>query len=303
MKKIFSMMAVALVVFSLASCKGHNEPDQPDQPEQPTDTTVVPEDVNFDIVISDITAASALVKVVPSDTNVYYYFDLLTAADLAAGYNEDSLAKEMKESAEYYQQKFPYYLSKGTDEWEFTNLMPETEYTVYALQFEEGYKPVGKWTLKKFTTAKLEIKETVTVSGEGELENYVDLMGIFAIYGDVDDNGAFLALTFEADELEGTFTQADLDSYYGGWVVIDEDNNEYYAVVTLAAEGKLNADSTEYSFKGEAVCTNGVKYVFDYTCPNEEFNWDDLLGDGDEEYAPARRMRKAHKAFKHFGRK
>jgi len=290
MKKIFSIMAVALVVFSLASCKGKNTPDDP-------------KDVTFAISVSEITAASAFVTVVPSDTNAYYYFDVLTSEDLKAGYNEDSLAKEMKESVEYYKQKFPYYLSKGTDEWTFTGLMPETEYTVYALQFDSAYAPVGKWTTKTFKTAKLEIKETVNLSGEGELLDYISLMGAFAVYADINDKGAYLDLTIAAEDLNGTFTEADLDEYYGGWAVIDEQNDEYYPVISLAAEGKLNADETEYAFKGEAICTNGVKYVLDLVCPVEEFDWEDLFGDGDDYYAPARRIGKAHKAPKHFGRK
>jgi hypothetical protein len=196
------------------------------------------------------------------------------------------------------------YIVKGKDSYTFSSLQPETEYSVIAFPVDTELNVTGKAAAENFKTAELVITETVNVSGEGELENYVDLMGMFAIYADIDDNGAYLALTFDAEELEGNFTQADLDSYYGGWVVIDEDNNEYYAVVTLAAEGKLTADSTEYSFKGEAACANGVKYVFDLTCPNEEFDWDSLLGgDGDEEYAPVRRIKNARKAPKRLVRK
>ena len=310
MKKIFSIMAVALVAFSLASCKGHNEPDEP---EQPTDTTVVPVDttdvptvdLTFKITVSNITASAATVALEPSKNDVDYYWTIVGAEDLKK-YGADSLAAVlMLEEVEYYESTYESlvednYIVKGKDSYTFSTLQPETEYSVIAFPVDKELKVTGKAATENFKTAELVITETVNVSGEGELENYVDWFGMFAVTAAIDDNGAYLTFTIDADELEGNFTEADLDPDYGAWLVIDEKTNEYYSVVTLTAEGKLNAEGTEYSFKGEAACANGVKYVFDFTCPNEEIDWDSLFG-GDEEYAPAKRAPKkavnAHKGI------
>ena len=255
MKKIFSILAAALIAFSFASCKGgKNEPEQ----------------AKFTIEVSDITATSATVKVTPVDANAYYYFDILEPAAIAAGYNVDSFALYLKEEVEFADEKFPAYLSKGADEYAFSGLMPETDYVVVAFQLDSNYAAVGDWTKKEFKTTKLELKGTKEVTGEAELMDFTALMGLFAVYADVDANGAYLELTIASESLDGTFTEADFDDYYGAWLVVDEDNNEYYPVISANLKGVSNADATEYKLTGDVICGDGYKYNINVTCPIED---------------------------------
>jgi len=268
MKKIFGILAAAVIAFGFASCKGgQNEPEK----------------AKFTIEVSDVTATTAKVKVTPSDEKVYYYFDILSPEYIKSGYNVDSFALYLKEGIEEEGEKFPAYLSQKADEYTFSGLMPETEYTIVAFQLDSNYAAVGDWTAKNFQTTKLEIIGTKEVKGEGELMDLTGYMGLFAVYADVDTKGAYLAFTFEAESIDGTFTEADFDEYYGAWLVADEDAGLYYPIISAQLKGASNAAGTEYAFTGEAICGDGYKYNINVTCPIED----------EMSYAPARKIKGA----------
>ena len=251
MKKILSVVAAAVIAFSFNACKDKNTPDEP----------------GFKIEVSNVTGVSADVKVTPSDTTIYYYFDVLSKAEVDAGYTADTLAKYMKEAVEYYGYEFPYYLSKNVDEWTF-ELLPETDYVVYAVQIDSAYNAVGKWTTANFKTGKLEIKDTVNVTDNGE---YYDLTAYelgTVVDIPVGASGALLELSFPDTLPTGAFTEDAFDSYYGAFYVVSE--TEYYPVISASLNGALAG--TDYTLKGEIVATNAVKYVIDVTCAEGDIN-------------------------------
>lgn len=251
MKKILSVVAAAVIAFSFNACQPKNGADAP----------------KFKVEVSEVSATGAKVTITPTDTTIYYYFDVVTAAEVKAGFNGDTLAAIMKEAVEYGGYKFPYYLSQNVDSWEFA-LLPETDYVAYAVQIDSAYNAVGQWTTVNFTTGKLEIKETVNVTGNGE---YYDLTAYelgSVVNVPVGTSGALLELSFPDALPTGAFTEDAFDSYYGAFYVVSE--TEYYQVVSASLNGALAG--TDYTLKGEIVATNAVKYVIDVTCAEGDIN-------------------------------
>lgn len=93
MKKVFFFLTI-LCGLMLTSC--HNEPVQPK--------------VSFKITVSDITTSSAKVTVVPSDTQVYYYFDILSASYVDSLGSDSALAMD---NIDYIESRVAYHQEKG----------------------------------------------------------------------------------------------------------------------------------------------------------------------------------------------
>ena len=148
MKKFFAIMAAALVAFSFASCKGGNEP----------------ENEAYKIEISNITAKGATIAVTPADSTVTYYWDIIEASE-AAKMDDDAVAAYYKEYfdyvidyyAGYYDLTYEDLVLKGYDEYEYTSLDANTEYTVVAIALDANIGAAGKSVRKNFKT--LELKE------------------------------------------------------------------------------------------------------------------------------------------------
>jgi hypothetical protein len=273
MKKLFIAFTAAIMAFSLASCDkmGKNTPDGPTPGGDSTQTPT--SNVTFNIEITDITSAGATVTVTPSDNNAYYYFDVVSTAWLAE-YKmtvEDYAEDDMRYYPEY-EYTFDEIASQGKDSYKYITLTPETEYIAYAYTFSKDWKVTSAVATKKFTTQKYQATSTVNIPSDATavIEDFCDYMNLFFVYIDLDETGnSYLSFAFEAESAEGTFTEADIDSYYGGAVVLDEKNEEYCMMVYTNVTGKYNVDGT-YSFQGTVDGGNNVHYVFDVTCTEDE---------------------------------
>ena len=285
MKKIFSILAVALVAFSLASC---------DKKDGPTPTTK-----DFTITVADITATGAHVTVTPSDTTAFYFISYVSQEDLE--YYEMTLEEYANDDMEWYPEngyKFADLAYQGEAKLSLDGyLKPEQVYYVYAFKFNKSWEILSEIAQVKFTTPKLEIKETVNVTAEGTVYDMTDGYYLLGIEADLDATGnSYITLALLTDNAEGTFTEENIDTYYGmgAWVVVDMAKEEYYQVITLNATGAYNADATSYSFKGDMVAANGVKYVLNLTCVPQA---DEEEGDDDELLAPAKAKKVAEKSY------
>ena len=177
MKKILSILAVAAMALSFASCNP-NEPESKD----------------FTITVDNISATSAYVKVEPKDTTQLYFWGVFEAAELmqkdGKEYPQDSLIAWINEELEYmvelyeacYGKKFEIkdFLYTGVSNYDFADLLtPETDYVVCALKFNEAGQAFGDVAKKRFSTSKMEYKqESLTLSGYYEAfieEGYYDL--------------------------------------------------------------------------------------------------------------------------------
>lgn len=158
MKKHLLIWTLALFVLGLVSCNSNdiNDPN-----------------VKFAISVTDITAESVTISITPLDTTMYYDWGLHTVKRLLSGYNEDSVAAEWQMRIELYEKfdmqlEFPKSLCKGNDTFTYSWLEPETEYAIYAVQMDSAYRPVGQWTLKKFTTPVLNTSSYSSIFFEEE---------------------------------------------------------------------------------------------------------------------------------------
>lgn len=257
MKKLFYLFAVAVVAISLASCNKKDEPASKD----------------FVIEVSDVQAGSAHVKVTPSKADAFYFASVVSQDEL--DYYKMTLEEYAADDMEYYPEhdySFSDLAQSGVYE---TNLSldPETKYYAYAFYFNKSWEILSDIAFVEFTTPKLVVKETVNVQGEGTLYDMIDLGYLLAIEANLDPTGnSYITLAFLTDQANATFTEEDIDSYYGygAWVVADAKNEEYYKVVTAEVTGAYNADSTAYAVAGNIVATNGVKYILDLTCPVDD---------------------------------
>ena len=282
MKKIFSILAVALVAFSFASCNGNN----------PTPG----KDGKFAILVENITATSADITVTPTDTAAYYYWTVYYAVSIKeAG---DSLGYYIAEDlkAEYGSYDWDlvasYLLTKGEDNYSFSELPSETDLAVVAFYLDSTYTVLGEVGIKEFTTPKLEIEETVALnitSATVDLSLMKDY-GLMGISAEAQD-GYALKLVFYAEQASGTFTEEAFYSdgqYVYNYVEWGEGDDDWTTLEKMNLDGALNKEGTEYAFSGSVVGDNGVEYTFSATATIAEEEGGEAAA-----FAPKRVVKKA----------
>lgn len=282
MKKIFSILAVALVAFSFASCNGNN----------PTPG----KDGKFAILVENITATSADITVTPTDTAAYYFWSVYYAESIKeAG---DSLGAYLAEDlkAEYGSYDWAlvasYLLTKGEDNYSFSELPSETDLAVVAFYLDSTYTVLGEVGIKEFTTPKLEIEETVALnitSATVDLSLMKDY-GLMGISAEAQD-GYALKLCFYAEQASGTFTEEAFYSdgqYVYNYVEWGEGDDDWTTLEKMNLDGALNKEGTEYAFSGSVVGDNGVEYTFSATATIAEEEGGEAAA-----FAPKRVVKKA----------
>ena len=257
MKKIFSILAAAVIAFSFTSC---NE-----------GSTV--EMNGFKITVDSITETSAHIVVEPADTAAYYVLQLLTAEDCKT-YNTDSVLADFNDYFANYdlellaQYKYVY---QGTIE-SSIDLSSNTEYTAFAFVIEKHdsvfVAPKGT-AIKHFRTPAITPKETVAVNlaasfsyypAEAEGENEM----IQIISNDAEKN-VTLVFTLEAPKVNGKLTEKNFFTYSSSvynYVEWGDGDDDWAPLASLDLNGSFNADSTKYTFSGSTVGDNAVKYTF-----------------------------------------
>lgn len=169
MKKVFFCLSIAAIALStMVGCKPKNPVEDPnkgtDSTTTPVDTTTVvtpPEKtLGFEITVSEIDFASALINVKPSDEKVSYYWDLLPKEYVDEIKSIDGLNSYMEELASYaalYGMTLEDLLVVGEDEYTYPGLSPETEYVVFAAYYDEAKETfVEPVVLKEFKTTALD---------------------------------------------------------------------------------------------------------------------------------------------------
>lgn len=218
MKKFFYFAMIALVGVAFASCKG-NDPDK----------------VTFAIEVSDITATSATIKVVPSAEKDSYYWWIVPTEAFKEEYGSD-LKQLVQGELDYYQEEYDYYGAEalaaeginsvydlmveegmvlvGADEYTIESLNPETGYMVFAFTLDEKLV-AGDVTTKEFSTTKIEKVEFKITMEENDT----------AFFFIPSSNATYLADIVATDTLKyyGLTPEADLDEileYYSMYVML-----------------------------------------------------------------------------------
>ena len=171
MKKIFNVLAIAVVALAAFSCKQKDKED--------------PTKVTFTIATKDVTYNAATITVSCSDANTTFYWDIISSEDLKEYGSVAEYLKDYFITKEYYEQyknEFEQYYGitswkeilemyqlKGTDTYSYTGLSSKTEYVIWACAVDSNLSVVSDVQTDKFTT--LEVKNIDLSFQIGEDEN------------------------------------------------------------------------------------------------------------------------------------
>lgn len=130
--------------------------------------------VSFEITVGEPTATGVDVKVVPSDNEILYYYDVLSVNVLNESHSGDLavyMTNMMKEAVNVYgsvEEAMKTLCSQGESSYSFTRLSPETDYLAFAAGLDaEGVVNTEIFS-KEFRTAELAQGVTFDV----EFSNY-----------------------------------------------------------------------------------------------------------------------------------
>ena len=151
MKRIFSIFAAALIIFSAASCKKEDKKSDPQEPK--FTLTLNLDDVSWNRVKFSIT---------PSDNEVEYSYCIFLEADVEKYANakacvEDLLSQIVANgggSYEDYKNAKYVYTGPLTKKYSETNLTAEKRYFFIAFQIDHNLNVVGDVVEKKFETLR-----------------------------------------------------------------------------------------------------------------------------------------------------
>ena len=274
MKKIFSILAVALVAFSLASCN-----NKKDEPSVPTVKLNFTENVRFD----DYVASEGWWQVMAEDTTYFLTLSNKDAVTQIAGtYTASQLDPEYS------------YVGIYATEQTVTFIDGSVTLSVSGKQVSITGKLTGAdsivYEINVLYTAP-EAKQTVNVNiAEASLyEGYADY-GLYAFYGTASNAYVQLAIWAE-DGLQGHFTEEDLDVMYLGSGVSDDEGDQ--TIYTASIDVTPGNGEGYYNVVADLLCYNNTLYKVNMT----------VLPSADEaaaapKKAPAKKGFKAIKAAK-----
>lgn len=116
------------------------------------------------------------------------------------------------------------------------------------------------------TVAPFETDSTAEATLAGTLIDFTAAMGVFQVQSEAMEDGGAFYLTFDADNIEGTFTEEDANANYGAALVYSD--SEYYNVKAMELNGEISGEN--YVLSGTIACANKVEYTVTITCPIEE---------------------------------
>ena len=305
MKKFFAFVAVALVAFSFTACDDKNPSSDPTK-------------LTFKIEVSDIEAQSATITVTPSNDTIAYYWSY--ASQAALDYYEMTAEEYCADDLEYYLgQGYGYadlveagLIVKGKDTYT-AELSAETKYYVYACAIDEELNILSDIKVVDFTTPEFEIQgeEALELSAAQYAYEYYEEYneGFLQLMAEIPAKDAVLMLALEVPAADGTFTEANMYEPYAAYgynnyynYIYSEATGLDLTFVTLSVTGALDETAKQYTFSGEAVCDDGIKYTFSAVA--DEYVGEEEEEGGEEVTAPKRGAKKvAPKAIKRIAKK
>lgn len=297
-KLLFSALSCLVIVSLLSSCNKKKD--------EPADTTVADEKTWFTLEYTDVTATQATVSVKPADPAMTYYFDIVQSAIYHPDTVVSPYTKEYLDALIEYYSDYGYdisgyvdFFSMGNDSYDYENLTPDTEYTIFAFGFDTTtFKVCTPVETRTFRTDKMEIKGQKELTfTDIEFVNAVKDEGWWQIMGDtkaVNNKFMFISVSPKyAETVTGTYTMADMDTRFtlladytinGNDTVVDA----YIDFVT----GVFEVTETDAGATMEAVVVGNDGYQYTIHA-NGILKERDLEDEGDEDdewvYAPARR--------------
>ena len=242
MKKIFSILAVALVAFSFASCDKKNEPD----------TKTVKLNFSENVRFDDYVASDGWWQVMVEDTAYFLTLSNKDAVTAIAGtYTAEQLDPDYS------------YLGIYATETKVAFTAGSVTLAVNGKQISITGTLTGSDSVNyelNILYTEPEAKKTVNVNiTDGQLYDEMGEYGLYAIYG-MDDK-AYVQLAIWAEDLIGHFTEEDLDVYYlgSGVSTAEGDQTIYTASIDIAAAGD------NLAVTADLLCYNNTLYKVNMT--------------------------------------
>ena len=264
MKKIFSIVAAAVIALSFASCNGNGGATSG----------------GFKITVSNIEATTATIAVEPVDKEGYWNVTIYAAEDVAK-YGVDSIAAyDVSEIAMYVAYgygldvlaQYGMVLKGDLAATEVSGLPAKTDLTVIAYEIKEdanGNVTLGRIDSKNFTTKDVAKKgeKSVTLTN-GELDDSTADYGYWQLMiADADTTMFFSVSPIEATTLAGTWKAEDMDYDYTFVYELESTGYAKYAFTTF--ECTTTAENDLFHLTGKGLAANGIEYTVDFSAPIE----------------------------------
>ena len=255
MKKIFSILAAAVIALSFASCEK------------------VDPGMKFFHLKAVVTDTSVIVSATPADTSVYYGLGLYPSQYLKT-YSLDTLVEWDIEDLQWEVDEYGMtleqmveneYLFKGPfGPLEITEIPANYTYTFVAYEVLEnnGELSIGRVASKKFTTKKIEVVDEVDLGTleYGVLDTTYLKYGFYTVAGWNDDAEVWVSIY--DNDFKGSYTYADIEPEMSGiWTAVD-DNDQYLVDAKVKVTFKESDGTGKAS--GWVVGYDGIKYKFSF---------------------------------------
>ena len=250
MKKIFSILAAAVIALSFVSCEKEDAGAK-----------------FFKLKITATTDSTVTLSVNPADTTVYYglilypeYYIKQFTLDTLLAWNFEDIQDDYANGV-----SLDAMLGKGPYVIEDIPVPANTTFTFGAFEVLEnnGELSMGRTAFKIYTTKKIEVVDEVDLGAfeNGEAYDYRELMGFYAIDGwdDAETAEVYLCI-YEDKNLKGTYNYVDIHPAYSAvWI----DGKGVLGIADAKVTCTLKSD-TIGKVTGWVVDEEGVKYKFSY---------------------------------------
>ena len=274
MKKVLSILLAITIAFTFTSCNGGGNKEV--------------QGSDFKITVSNITATTAQIEIVPADTTALYFYDIYFADQFTkADLNIDTIAQISNDAIEYYMEMDEYeydfeeYLSIGKISGKngfLEGLTPETEFLVYAHKMDRDGKASGELSYVFFKTPKFtSIIGKKNVDMFGYYYDYIDEEGTYGL--EAYDSTETYALFYSAEvkKLDETLTMQSFNGSYS--YIFFFANEDMYSIYDANLKAEYNEEKDQLKLNGTIVASDSIEYTVSILAQEDE---GDEGGEGDE---------------------
>ena len=265
MKKIFSILAVAAIALSFASCEKGGTVNMN----------------GYKITVDSITETSAFIAIEPADTATWYGVALYETSTVVK-YSADTLVAYQIEELQYYIDNYSQtlqslsqwgYCFMGAMESAVNDLPVNTDLTVivYTINEEDGALSAGKYAIIAFKTKDIAIAGRESIEVEGEFEDVIEEDGYIWFGGYSKDSACYISFYADVDSLNEPLNKDNFDFQYSSFYTFPEDTTYLqWGIASANLRPSYNEGTEVLSVDGKFVATNGIEYTMTFHGTAEE---------------------------------
>lgn len=256
MKKIFSILAAAVIALSFASCENNGG-------------AATGGNKDIKIAVTGISAKSAFVAVTPTDNKVAFWYSYVSTDELKSYSDSMTIEEYAADDMSYFSERYSFEeLANYGLLLDTLSLIPETEYYVYAYTFNEKFEITSDIVVVKFTTPAQAIAGKENLAIAGQFSDATASYGYFQAAGYNADTTKYLSLLVFADSLNTSFTVDDLYANYSYLVDITgqgEGDFEMLDITKANLTSAFNEANATLAITGTFVASNDIQYTLNLT--------------------------------------